>query len=144
VIREHVKHGTMVSVMTQYSLLDKRPEESTLNLLWENNIGVVTRGSVASGLLINKPAKEYLDHSESEVKHAKEIIDRLTSTEKKAAHIAIQYVLQHPGVTSAIIGMHTIEQLEDAVRAITLPPLSKEEMDVLHKEIPANFYLEHR
>lgn len=144
VIREHVKHGTLVSVMTQYSLLDKRPEESTLNLLKENNIGVVTRGSVASGLLINKPVTEYLGHSEQDVKHAKETVERLTGYGKISAQIAIQYVLQHPAVTSAIIGMHTMEQLEDAVKAITLPPLSREEMDILHNEIPAKWYAEHR
>ena len=144
VIREHVKHGTMVSVMTQYSLLDKRPEESTLNLLKENNIGVVTRGSVASGLLINKPAKEYLGYTEAEVKQVKDLLDRMSDSNKKAPQIAIQYVLNHPAVTSAIIGMRTMEQLEDAVKAVTLPPLSAEEMEILHKEIPANFYAEHR
>lgn len=144
VIREHVKHGTMVSVMTQYSLLDKRPEESTLNLLKDNNIGVVTRGSVASGLLIDKPAKEYLGYSEAEVKQAKDILDSMSDGNKKAPQIAIQYVLNHPAVTSAIVGMRTMEQLEDAVKAVTLPPLSAEEMDILHKEIPAKVYAEHR
>lgn len=144
VIREHVKHGTMVSVMTQYSLLDKRPEESTLNLLMENNIGVVTRGSVASGLLIDKSAKEYLGHTEAEVKQAKDILNRMEDDTKNPAQIAIQYVLAHPAVTSAIIGMRTMEQLEDAVKAVTLPPLSAEEMEILHKEIPAKVYAEHR
>lgn len=144
VIREHVKHGTMVSVMTQYSLLDKRPEESTLHLLKENNIGVVTRGSVASGLLINKPAKEYLGYSGAEVKQAKELLDRISDDKKKSSQIAIQYVLNHPAVTAAIIGMRTPKQLEDAVKAVTLPPLSAEEMDILHKEIPAKVYAEHR
>ena len=144
VIREHVKHGTMVSVMTQYSLLDKRPEESTLNLLLENNIGVLTRGSVASGLLINKPAKEYLGYSEPEVKQAKKLLDRMSDNNKKSSQIAIQYVLNHPAVTSAIIGMRTMDQLEDAVKAVTLPPLSAEEMAILHREIPAKVYAEHR
>ena len=144
VIREHVKHGTLVSVMTQYSLLDKRPEESTLNLLKENNIGVVTRGSVASGLLIDKPATEYLGHSEPEVKEAKELLKRMSHGSKEASQLAIQYVLAHPAVTSAIVGMRTMEQLEDAVKAVTLPPLSEEEMAILHKEIPAKVYEEHR
>ena len=144
VIREHVKHGRMVSVMTQYSLLDKRPEESTLNLLLENNIGVLTRGSVASGLLINKPAKEYLGYSEPEVKQAKKLLDRMSDNNKKSSQIAIQYVLNHPAVTSAIIGMRTMDQLEDAVKAVTLPPLSAEEMAILHREIPAKVYAEHR
>ena len=144
VIREHVKHGTMVSVMTQYSLLDKRPEEYTLNLLKENNIGVLTRGSVDSGLLINKPAKEYLGYTEAQVKQAKDLLERMSDNNKTSSQIAIQYVLNHPAVTSAIIGMHTMEQLEDAIKAVTLPPLSEDEMEILHRQIPANFYAEHR
>ena len=61
VIREYIKRSSIVSVMTQYSLLDRRPEEETLEALHKNNIGVLVRGSVAQGLLINKPAKTYLD-----------------------------------------------------------------------------------
>ncbi|MEO9209621.1 MAG: aldo/keto reductase [Ginsengibacter sp.] len=144
IIREHIKHGKLVSVMTQYSLLDRRPEEATLNLLKENNIGVVTRGTVASGLLVDKPAKAYLNWSEEEVSHAAEIVKSLSTTERSSAQTAIQYVLQHPGVTSAIIGMRTLEQLEDAIRAIELPKLSEDEMKFLTKNIPQNFYQEHR
>ena len=144
VIREHIKHGTMVSAMTQYSLLDKRPEESTLNLLQENNIGVVARGSVASGLLIDKQAKEYLGYTEAEVIQAKDLLDHMSDGNKKSSQIAIQYVLNHPAVTSAIIGMRTMEQLEDAVKAVALPPLSADQMNILHKEIPAKVYVEHR
>ena len=53
----------MVSVMMQYSLLDRRPEESCLQLLQGHNIGVLVRGSVAGGLLVNKPAKPYLNYN---------------------------------------------------------------------------------
>ena len=144
IIREHIKHGKLVSVMTQYSLLDRRPEEATLDLLKENNIGIVTRGTVASGLLVDKPAKAYLNWSKEEVSHAAEIVKSLSTTKRSSAQIAIQYVLQHPGVTSAIIGMRTLEQLEDAIRAIELPKLSEDEMSFLTKNIPQNFYKEHR
>ena len=144
IIREHIKHGKLVSVMTQYSLLDRRPEESTLELLKENNIGVVTRGTVASGLLVNKPAIAYLNWSKEEVAHAKKIVKSLSTKERNCAQIAIQYVLQHPAVTSAIIGIRTLQQLEDAVKAIELPKLSEGEMSFLTKNIPQNFYQEHR
>ncbi len=144
IIREHIQHGKLVSVMTQYSLLDRRPEEATLNLLKENNIGVVTRGTVALGLLIDKKAKPYLNWSEEEVHHAKEIVQKLTTDKRGASQIAIRYVLQHPAVTSAIIGMHTLQQLEEAVKTIELPQLSESEMDFLKKNIPPNFYQEHR
>jgi aryl-alcohol dehydrogenase-like predicted oxidoreductase len=47
VIREYVARSNMVSVMMQYSLLDRRPEESCLELLREIGIGVLVRGAVA-------------------------------------------------------------------------------------------------
>ena len=33
VIKEYIKRSSIVSVMTQYSLLDRRPEEETLELV---------------------------------------------------------------------------------------------------------------
>src|SRR6202034_3432729 len=51
VISEYVQRSNIISVMMQYSLLDRRPEESCLQLLQQNNIGVLARGSVAGGLL---------------------------------------------------------------------------------------------
>lgn len=35
VIREYVQKSSIDGVMTQYSLLDRRPEEETLDLLYE-------------------------------------------------------------------------------------------------------------
>ncbi len=54
VIREYVQNSSIVSVMMQYSLLDRRPEESALPLLHDNGISVVARGPVAKGLLTDK------------------------------------------------------------------------------------------
>ncbi|MET1055168.1 MAG: aldo/keto reductase, partial [Pedobacter sp.] len=44
VIREYVKKSGIVSVMMQYSLLDRRPEEECFGLLEEHNITVLSRG----------------------------------------------------------------------------------------------------
>ena len=54
VIREYVSRSNIVSVMMQYSMLDRRPEEEAMPLLHENGISVVTRGPVAKGLLSEK------------------------------------------------------------------------------------------
>ncbi|MEO5648797.1 MAG: aldo/keto reductase [Ginsengibacter sp.] len=144
VIREHIRHGKLVSVMTQYSLLDRRPEESTLSLLHKNNIGVVVRGSVATGLLIDKPAKPYLNWNEEEVASTSNMVKELSSGNRNSAQIAMQYVLQHPAVTSVIVGMRTMKQLEEAIKAIEIPGLSEEDMNLLRKKAPVNFYKEHR
>src|SRR5690606_22406971 len=93
VINEYIKRSSIVSVMMQYSLLDRRPEETCLSLLRENNIGVVTRGSVGLGLLVDKPAKAYLDNSAEEVKLASELVASLSNAERKKSQTAIRYVL---------------------------------------------------
>jgi aryl-alcohol dehydrogenase-like predicted oxidoreductase len=144
VIREFIKRSHIVSVMTQYSLLDRRPEETTLKLLKENNIGVLVRGSVASGLLVDKPAKPYLNYNEKEIAAAAKAVKSISSKERNAAQTAIQYVLQNPAVTSAIVGMRTMEQLKEAVETINTPQLTDEEMKILQESVPINFYEQHR
>ena len=144
VIREFIKKSNIVSVMTQYSLLDRRPEESTLQLLHENNIGVVIRGSVASGLLIDKPAKPYLNYNANQIADAANAVKLISSSKRSAAQTAIQYVLKNPVVTSAIVGIRTMEQLKEAVETINMPPLNEEEIKILRESVPVNFYENHR
>jgi aryl-alcohol dehydrogenase-like predicted oxidoreductase len=144
VIREYVKQSDIVSVMMQYSLLDRRPEESCLQLLKDNNIGVMARGSVAGGLLVGKKAKPYLNYNEEGVAKAAIIIQKLSSHKRSPAQIAIQFVLQNPSVTSAVVGIRTIEQLTDAVNAISNQKLSEEEMKILKEAVAVNHYAEHR
>ena len=144
VIREYVKRSNIVSVMTQYSLLDRRPEESCLQLLHGNNISVLARGTVASGTLVNKPAKPYLNYNVTEVTNAAMAIKKISSRERTPAQTAIQFVLQNPSVTSAIVGIRTMEQLTDAVNALTSPELSKDEMEILKAAVPVNYYTDHR
>ncbi|MBO9562940.1 MAG: aldo/keto reductase [Niastella sp.] len=144
VIREYIQRSKIASVMMQYSLLDRRPEESCLSMLKENNIGVVTRGSVAKGLLIDKPAAAYLDHSEEEVARAAAAIHSLTTPLRGATQVALRYVLQQRGVTAAVVGIRTARQLEEAVKTIESPILSDEELELLRQSIPPNFYDQHR
>ena len=144
VIREFIKKSNIVSVMTQYSLLDRRPEESTLQLLNKNNIGVVTRGSIASGLLVDKSSKPYLNYNEKQITDASNAVKLVSSNKRNAAQTAIQYVLKNPAITSAIVGIRTMEQLKEAVEAIDAPELNDGEMEILREAVPANFYEQHR
>jgi aryl-alcohol dehydrogenase-like predicted oxidoreductase len=144
VIREYVKRSHIVSVMMQYSLLDRRPEESCLQLLEQNNIAVLARGSVASGLLIDKPPRPYLNYGAAEVSNAAKAIQQLVTPQRNAAHIALQFVLQQKGITAAIVGIRTKKQLTDALQALDLPLLTEQELGMLGETIPVNHYQEHR
>ena len=144
VIRYWTEHSNMVSVMMQYSLLDRRPEEECLPLLGEKNIGVLVRGSVAQGLLVDKPPRPYLNFSEQEVSKAAEAIQFNSKNDRTNAQTAIQYVLRNPQISSAVVGMRTIEQLNEAVHTFSVAKLSELQIASLSNSIPVNIYKEHR
>ncbi|MET3883460.1 aryl-alcohol dehydrogenase-like predicted oxidoreductase [Chitinophagaceae bacterium OAS944] len=144
VISEYIKRSNIVSVMMQYSLLDRRPEETCLQLLQENNIGVLARGAVAQGLLINKPPKAYLNYSPQEVEKAAAAIQKISNSKRNAAQTTLRYVLQHPAISAAVAGIRTIQQLEEAVGAVQTPALNEKEMAALKAAVVVNKYEQHR
>lgn len=139
VIREWVSKSNMSSVMMQYSLLDRRPEEAMLELLGTHDISVITRGTLAKGLLVDKPAKSYLNYTESQVA---ELQAKLQDTGNELS-LAIQYVLANQTVSSAVLGMRTLNQLESILMVVELetdPRYIKEIKQIL----PINTYNQHR
>lgn len=144
VIREYVQRSNIVSVMMQYSLLDRRPEETCLPLLQQHHIGVLARGSLAQGLLLDKPPKEYLNHSAEEVEKGAKAVHFLSGTNRNTSQTAISFVLQHPAITSAVVGFRTFEQLEEAVQFVHAPHLSRSELQLLQQSVKANVYQQHR
>ena len=143
VIREWIEKSNLVSVMMQYSLLDRRPEESCLPLLQQHNIGVLARGSLAQGHLVAKPPKPYLGHDAKTVAQARDLVQAISLPQRNAAATALRFVLQHPAVASAVSGIRTQEQLEVAVQALESPVLSGIELQRLNS-IPALTYTDHR
>lgn len=144
VIREYVKRSKITSVMMQYSLLDRRPEESCLDLLLKHNIGVLARGTLAKGLLIDKEPVSYLDYTTAEVSNAAALIK--TIGEKGNGEIAsvLGYVLNHPAIASAITGIRTLEQLEAIIAVSNNLLLEKESIEILKQSVALNYYKEHR
>jgi len=129
--------------MMQYSLLDRRPEESILNLLQENNIGVLTRGSMAQGHLINKPASTYLNHTAEELKAFQKEFHAITDSNLHRIQWSLQYVLNQPVVKSAVTGIRTQDQLEQVIRYKDLN-ISKDEIQKLIQLINPLTYQLHR
>jgi aryl-alcohol dehydrogenase-like predicted oxidoreductase len=98
---------------------------------------------VAGGLLVNKPAKPYLNYSAGEVQKAADAI-KAVSGEHQPAHTAIQFVLKHGALSAAVIGIRTMEQLEEALQAATAKKMVDEEYALLKNSIPLNQYEQHR
>ena len=153
VIREYVKRSNIMSVMMQYSLADRRPEEEMLELLEKNNIGVLARGSLAQGILTGKTAKQYLGHSADDIANAAAVVHKLSnesgasnpfSKKRTSVQTAIRYVLQHSAVAAAIVGVSRLEQLEEIAVTSDIDPLKEQELRLLESSITALKFKEHR
>lgn len=146
VIRQYIEKSNIQSVMMQYSLLDRRPEEEILQLLQAHQISVVTRGGLAQGLLLGKEPKSYLQYTSSEVaKQAKALATLAEKLGREPIAVALAYVWHHPAVASAVTGIRTEEQLDEALHAYgSEVQLNDEEVHYLTSQVRAMFYTEHR
>ena len=146
VIREYVTRSNIVSVMTQYSLLDHRPEEATLDLLHEHGVGVICRGAVAQGLLIGKAADHYLQYTDGEVARAAKAVAKVAEQRGVGPlTVALAYVWGHPAVATAAVGVRTTAQLDEAVEALKhTVPLSAEQRGFLRHSVRSFQYEAHR
>jgi aryl-alcohol dehydrogenase-like predicted oxidoreductase len=148
VIREYLSRSGIVSIMMQYSLLDRRPEETALQACFDHKVGVITRGTLAKGLLAGKPAKEYLGHSAKAVGDAYRQLEAVAKAGGLTpAQVAIRYALAHPAVTSVVAGASTLAQLGEnagAGRTGKADLLQKNEIQTLQGAIRPEKYEAHR
>lgn len=147
VIREYVAKSNIVSVMSQYSILDRRPEEEVLDLLAENGISAIARGPVARGILSDrgqaKAEKGYLDYNKNELL---DILKRLEEVGPgmDLSHLAIRYAVAHAAVACTIPGASSLEQLLQNLAAGNKEELSPQDIQSIQAISRANQYEAHR
>ncbi|OMD93494.1 oxidoreductase [Paenibacillus odorifer] len=147
VIREYVKKSNIVSVMSQYSILDRRPEEEILPLLAKHGISMIARGPLAGGILSergrSKAEKNYLDYSSEELLNLHDQLSQETSDSRNLAQTALHYPLANPSVAVIIPGASCLEQLKSNVMAADVAPLTSEELADIQRISKANRYKLH-
>ncbi len=148
VIREFVKKSSLISVMMQYSILDRRPEEEMLEFLASQNISVIARGPLAKGILTNTwseriPQDGYMHLSKSELVQAMENI-QANFPNRTLQELAFKYCLADPVVAVVIPGASSILQVRNNVKSVLSTPLTVEEIDTIKRLIKADFYQQHR
>lgn len=144
VIREYASRSNIVSVMMQYSLLDRRPEESCFPLLEKNNIGVLSRGSLAKGLLVDKKATDYLGQGSKTVETVQTEVSKMANSGRNSAQVALKFALGQTAVSSAVTGFRTLHQLDNVLNGIDTALLTEEELNTLKVTAPATLYDNHR
>lgn len=149
VIREFASKSSIVSVMMQYSILDRRPEEVALPLLHEHGISVVTRGPLAKGLLSDKMLEKaseegYQDYSLAELAGVLPLLKEKVASFRSLTEVALQYNLANPAIASVIAGASNPEQIRINARAVRSNPLISEEIAIIKELTKANLYSNHR
>lgn len=149
VIREYVKKSNIVSVMMQYSMLDRRPEEEALPLVYEHGISAVTRGPLAKGLLSDKllekaNEKGYLDYTYEELQEILPVLKETAAASRSFTEVALAFNLANPAVASVVAGASSPEQVRENARAVRSRPLTEEEIAVIKRITKADIYKDHR
>ena len=127
----------------KYSMLQRTPEQGLLKLLEKEGVGCMAFSPLAQGLLTDRylesipadsrAASEHGFLQESAVTpqlraqlHALQSIARQRG--QSIAQLALAWVLRHKAVTSALVGVSRVEQLEQNVAALDRLNLSEAEI----------------
>jgi aryl-alcohol dehydrogenase-like predicted oxidoreductase len=152
VIKKVLSQSSIQSVMMQYSLLDRRPEE-WMELLDDHHVSIIARGPLAKGLLSEKMLSKasdkirengYLDYSYAELEEVLRSIREKAADTRSMNELALQYDLAHSSVASVIPGASSTRQLKENIEAVNGPPLSPEEVEVLTQLTKLSRYEQHR
>ncbi|KHF40935.1 aldo/keto reductase [Halalkalibacter okhensis] len=149
VIREYVKRSAIVSVMMQYSLLDRRPEE-LFSFLQENEVSIVARGPVAKGLLTNRAIpdsikeKGYLTYPYNDLVSLRSKIEHELLNGRPLQALALQYCLASPVVASVVAGASSAEQVKDNIRSIQSYDVTAGDIALLKDITKQDRYEQHR
>lgn len=145
VIERFLSKSNAVSVMMQYSLLDRRPEE-WFSLLENNSATLFSRGTLAKGLLTKEglsrasKTEDYLSYSHQELLEA---LKELNDLEAPLSSIAQHYVLQKDVTGSMILGASSEKQLLESLQSyhLEVPESILQKASELTKK---DIYKEHR
>lgn len=129
-----------------YSLLDRSIEREVLPVAQRYGMGTVIWSPLASGMLTGRVRRgQETDlrrtrmfaalRDERRIDAVEELIPLAEEAGLSLTHLALAFVVAHPGVTAALIGPRTMEQLDDLLAAAEVD-LSDELMDRIDEIVP--------
>jgi L-glyceraldehyde 3-phosphate reductase len=126
-----------------YNMFNRWVEGELLQVLAEQGVGCIAFSPLAQGMLTNKylagiPADSRAGKPTGFLRPEQITDDKLAKVRalgtlaeargQSLPQLAIAWVLRHPGMTSALIGASRVEQIEDAVGALSRLDFSAEEL----------------
>ncbi len=129
-----------------YSILSRGIEREVLPVAQRYGMGILVWGPLGQGMLTGRVRRgqqgdlrraHLLRHLNDE--HRIDAVEQLIPLAEQAGlpmtHLALAFAIAHPGVTSAIIGPHTMEQLDDLLAAADVR-LTDDILDQIDQIVP--------
>jgi aryl-alcohol dehydrogenase-like predicted oxidoreductase len=129
-----------------YSILSRGIEREVLPIAQRYGMGILVWGPLAQGMLTGRVRKgQQTDlrragllkafSDERRLDAVEQIIPLAEKAGLPMTHLAMAFAIAHPGVTSAIIGPHTMEQLDDLLAAADVT-LTDDILDQIDEIVP--------
>jgi L-glyceraldehyde 3-phosphate reductase len=119
------------------------PDHSLLDVLEETGIGCIAFSPLEQGLLTDKYLKgipagsraskpngflKVEDVTEQKIAKAKRLNEIAANREQSLAQMAIAWLLKDPRITSVLVGVSSVDQLDDNLKTLKNLSFSKEEL----------------
>ena len=129
-----------------YSILSRGIEREVLPIAQRYGMGILVWGPLGQGLLTGRVRKgQQTDlrrahifrhlNDERRIDTVEQIIPLAERAGLPMTHLALAFAIAHPGVTSAIIGPHTMEQLDGLLAGADVT-LTEEILDQIDEIVP--------
>lgn len=145
VINRFLTESEIASIMMQYSLLDRRPEE-LLHKIHQSGRSVMTRGTLAKGLLTAEGLERanktdgYLNYESEELKNT---LQKLMNIHDNLHALSLHSVLQHKAIGSVVTGASSPEQIKSTIKAYE-STVSQDQIEQAQTVTRQDVYKEHR
>ena len=132
-LEEAVKYGNIVSLQPMYNMVERDIEKDLLPFCQKKNIGIIAYSPLASGILTGKynedtkftdwRGKGIIGHFtddtyRSNIKKIKKISKIAEKLEKTMGQLAINWAINKPGITTAIVGIKNTKHIEENMDSV--------------------------
>lgn len=126
--RRAIDHEAFDTILTygDFNLVHQSAREDLFEAARQNDKAIILGSPVLMGYLTDRPWEELLrEHGatgqESELQRARQVREWAGQHDLSILHLAIQYVLREPLVSTVLVGGSRVEEVEQNVQAATSP-----------------------
>lgn len=132
----------------KYSMFERWVEEALMDVLEEDGVGCIPFSPLAQGLLTNKYLQGIPDKSRAtkentsldpsvltsqKIKQIRQLDDVARSRDQSLAQMAIAWLLKDKRVTSVLVGVSSVEQLQNNLASLNNLQFSGDELAAIEK-----------